>query len=571
MSETENEKKIPNHNLPPDTTENHQDITTPKETDPSLQYASGIDVENQNSSPDEKPRGNMSTARWSLVVAAILSSNFLFALDNTVVADVQPVIIKDLGNVDKLTWLSVSFLLGATATNLVWGKIYSQFNSKWFYIGTVALFEIGSAICGAAPSMNVMILGRALCGVSGSGIYVGIMTLLAQTTTLQERPIYIGGTGFTWGLGIVLGPIIGGAFSDSPATWRWAFYINLCVGAVFAPVYLFMIPSIDPRLGVPIKERLRTIDYIGIIITFGAFTSGILAISWGGLTYPWDSGTIIGLFVCSGVLFVILGLQQVFTIGTTKADRLIPIEFFSDRMVMILFAVTAASGAAAFIPIYMVPIFFQFARGDAALDAGVRLLPFIIVMIVFIFSNGALMSRFGWYQPWYIIGGILAVIGGALMYTVDETTSVSRIYGYTVLIGGGVGMFIQASFSVAQAFVSPEKIASAIGFITCAQFAGITIALAIANTVYLNQSETGIEKILPNLTQAEIEIAMEGSGNTFMATLPVADQQAVLAVIDKAIAKTYILEITAGALVVVLGLLMKRRKIFVGAPVAGGM
>lgn len=116
MSEAENERGIP-ENLPPDKTEKRPDANTRKEINSGSHHAE-VDIENQNSSI-EKPRRNMSTARWSLVVAAILSSNFLFALDNTVVADVQPVIIKDLGDVNKLTWLSVSFLLGATATNLV--------------------------------------------------------------------------------------------------------------------------------------------------------------------------------------------------------------------------------------------------------------------------------------------------------------------------------------------------------------------------------------------------------------------------------------------------------------------
>jgi MFS family permease len=110
---------------------------------------------------------------------------------------------------------------------LFWGRVYSHFNAKWLYIFTVVLFEVGSAICGAAPSINIMILGRAIAGLGGSGLYVGCMTLIAMTTTMDERPVYVSGTGFTWGLGIVLGPVVGGAFNESAVGWRWAFYINL--------------------------------------------------------------------------------------------------------------------------------------------------------------------------------------------------------------------------------------------------------------------------------------------------------------------------------------------------------
>lgn len=110
----------------------------------------------------------------------------------------RPVIVREFSAVDKLTWLSVSFLIGAAATNLVWGKIFGQFNAKWTYIICVTMFELGSAVCGAAPNMNALIVGRAICGVGGSGMYVGVMTLLAATTTIHERPMYVGGTGLTW-------------------------------------------------------------------------------------------------------------------------------------------------------------------------------------------------------------------------------------------------------------------------------------------------------------------------------------------------------------------------------------
>ena len=218
-------------------------------------------------------------------------------LDNTVVADVHPVIVTHFNSVGKLTWLSVAFLIGAASTNLIWGKIYGQFNAKWTYILCVTLFEVGSAICGAAPSINGLIVGRAICGVGGSGMYVGVMALLAATTTMHERPIYVGGTGLTWGLGTVLGPVIGGAFTDSSAGWRWAFYINLCIGAVCAPVYLCMLPNKDPRLGASLTDRAHEIDHVRAVLTLGAFVSGTMAISFGGITYPWGSGKIIDLFV----------------------------------------------------------------------------------------------------------------------------------------------------------------------------------------------------------------------------------------------------------------------------------
>jgi Major Facilitator Superfamily len=157
--------------------------------------------EKQLSPPEDVSPRDVHGWKWALVVTSILSSIFLFALDNTVVADIQPAIVETFGDVAKLPWLSVGFLLGAASTNLIWGKIYSQFNAKWAYVGCVLFFEVGSAICGGANNMTTLIIGRVLCGVSGSGMYVGVMTLLSVTTAIHERPMYVGSTGLMWGIG----------------------------------------------------------------------------------------------------------------------------------------------------------------------------------------------------------------------------------------------------------------------------------------------------------------------------------------------------------------------------------
>ena len=166
----------------------------------------GADAEkaSQQAQEQQSPR-DVHGIKWVLAVSSVLASTFLFALDNTIVADIQPAIIERFGEVNKLPWLAVAFLVAAAGTNLVWGKIYGQFDAKFLYLFSVFLFEAGSAICGAANTMNVLIFGRALCGLGGVAMYAGVMTLLSVTTTEHERPMYIGLTGVTWGLGTVLG------------------------------------------------------------------------------------------------------------------------------------------------------------------------------------------------------------------------------------------------------------------------------------------------------------------------------------------------------------------------------
>ncbi|KAL8974582.1 MAG: hypothetical protein Q9197_001174 [Variospora fuerteventurae] len=506
---------------------------------------------------EQKPARDIHGIAWTLVVLSILSSTFLFALDNTIVADIQPAIVERFESIEKLPWLSIAFLVASAATNLVWGKIYAQFDAKYLYLIAVFFFEVGSAICGAAPTMDALIIGRAICGFGGSGMYLGVMTLLSVNTTEHERPTYIGFTGLTWGGGTVLGPIIGGAFTDSSATWRWAFYINLVVAAICAPVYFFYLPRFDPRPGVPLKQRLLQLDYLGTILIIGAFVSGVMAINFGGSVYEWNSGRIIGLFVTSGVLFILFGVQQGLTILTTIEQRIFPVEFLKSKIMLVLFGEAACGITASFLPIYFIPLFFQFVRNDSALDAGVRLLPFVVFLVVVCVANGAIMSITGYYFPWYIAGGVFTLIGGALMYTVNNESSTARVYGYTILLAVGGGAFIQASFSVAQSNVKPDMLPLAIGFITAAQIGGVTIALAIANSVFLNKSASGIQAVLPGIPEEQVQAAISGAGSDFLNALDDSTQARVLEAIVDAIKNVYILVMVAGALALLLAFLMK--------------
>lgn len=545
----------------------HSPLDSPSSNDNAgeKQDTSAEGVGEPDTSDKNSPR-EIHGLKWAFSCAALLSSIFLYAFDCTVVADIQSSIIAEWGAIDKLPWLSNGLVMPATAFVMPWGRLYGQFNAKVLYLTCVLLFEVGSALCGAAPNVDALIVGRAIAGVGGAGIYMGVMTLIAATTTMRERPFYVGLTGLTWGIGIVLGPVIGGAFSISPVGWRWAFYINLLVAVPAVPAYLFLLPNhIDPRPEIAsIRARFAEIDYVGNFLLIGGLVSFILAINWGGVVYPWNSGQVIGCFCASGVLFILLAVQQVRTVATTPSRRIIPVQILSDPTVLILVACCASAGAAAFVPIYFIPTFFQFTRGDSALDAGVRLLPFIVVMVAFIIINGSLMGRLGYYTPWFTVGGLLAVAGAALMYTVRAGTSLARIYGYTVVLGSGVGMWLQASLSVAQAIVAPEDVPAAVGLVMLGQFLGICISLAIANTIFLNDARRAIQGILPDVPSETIGSAIQGSTSGFLDTLRPDVKVQVLDAIIVAMDKVYILVIVAGSVTAVLSLFMKRVKLFGG-------
>lgn len=231
--------------------------------------------------------------------------------------------------------------------------MYGHFNAKWVFVFCVIVFETGSAICGAAPSESALIAGRAICGVGGAGMYTGVLTLLSLSTSEKQRALYMGIPGITWGVGTVLGPVIGGAFALD-VTWRWGFYINLCVGAACAPVYLFLVPSIDTQPGDSIRDRLKNVDLLGMILLAGASTALIMGISFGGMVYPWGSARTIALFVVAFVCFVGFVVQQGW--GLCTNSPVFPVSMVKNVSVLAIFFNETCSATACFLPIYFIPL-----------------------------------------------------------------------------------------------------------------------------------------------------------------------------------------------------------------------
>ena len=291
-----------------------------------------------------------------------------------------------------------------------------------------------------------------------------------------------------------------------------------------------------------------------------------MAVSFGGVLYAWNSATIIALFVLSGVLFILLALQQTFTILTTLSRRVFPVHYVTNKEMAILFAQIAAASTNSFIAIYFIPIYFQFVQTDQALRSGVRLLPYIIPLVFATMLNGAFMEKLKYYLPWFLVGGLLIIVSNAMLFHVTLTTSTAYIYVALVFGGLGTGAFVNAPFAIAQWIVPPEEIALAVGFITCAQVAGVTISLAVANAVFLNLAENSITDLLPGVAKADVQAAITGVGGAFLRTLDPEMQRGVLGAIVVAIQRVYVLGITAGVVAVVLALGMSRAPITLGGP-----
>ncbi|EED19841.1 efflux pump antibiotic resistance protein, putative [Talaromyces stipitatus ATCC 10500] len=522
--------------------------------------------------------------KWVLVCASLYIGALIYGLDTTIAADIQAAIVERFNNVERLTWVGTAFPLGSVCAILPVSAFYHNFDLKPLFVGSILLFEIGSALCGAAPNMDALIVGRVIAGLGGSGIFLGTLNFFSLLTSDKERGRYISGIGVVWGTGAVLGPVVGGAFSTSSATWRWAFYINLVIAAVCAPAYIFYLPSVKPP-GAPdtsVFARLRNLDWIGFIGGTGAMLSFVMALTFAGSIWAWNDGRTITTFVVAGVLLILVLLQQYFVLFTNRPARMFPPRhILKDSTLILLNIVTAAGATNIYVPVYYIPVYCSFVHGDSALMAAVRLLPYICFLASMNMLSGAFLPRISYYWALYLFGGILMTIGGATLYTVDIDTRMANVYGYSVLLGAGTGLIFQAGYTVGGVKTmmrtgSGLDVQRVISMLNLSQLGFQMGSLLIGGQIFQSLAMKNLTRVLHGLdfSQEDIRSAVAGTQSTLFASLtPSMKSQAISAIID-AISKVYTISIAAGGITVICALLMKKERLFkTAAPdmvVAGG-
>ncbi|KAJ2983422.1 hypothetical protein NQ176_g715 [Zarea fungicola] len=521
-------------------------------------------VAGEQDNQTQSPR-SIQGLKWFLVCMSVYISTFLYGLDTTIAADVQGSLIKSFGNIDQLAWVGAGFPMGSVAIILFVGKLYTIFDLKFVFIGSILLFEIGSAVCGAAPTISALCVGRVIAGCGGSGILTGAINYISHLTTEKERGVYIALVGFHWGMGAVLGPVIGGAFAVSHATWRWAFYINLVIGAAAAPVYIIHLPSIYPH-GKPVAALdIAQFDPLGTILSAAMWVAFTLAFIMAGGQWSWSDGRTIATLVVFVVLLALYALQQYLTVFTTKAHRSFPGHLLRSRTQILLYVATSCSITVLFVVVYYIPIYFQFVHGDSSIMAAVRLLPYVVITVTFNLVAGHLLAMVKYYMPIFLTSGLFITLGGALLKVyLKSSTSEASIYGFTVLAAVGTGLSLQLGYSVATLVLPPHDIGNAISMQNVSQIGSSVIALVIASQAFQSTAFRNLRAVLAGsgLSDKDIQSMIAGTQSDMFGRLDdELKQQAIAAIVD-AMQKPFILVIVAGAVLVVASAAMKRQKLF---------
>ncbi|MER7520754.1 MFS transporter [Streptomyces sp. NPDC126499] len=409
-----------------------------------------------------------------VAIGALLLGMLLAALDQTIVSTALPTIVSELGGMEHLSWVVTAYMLASTAATPLWGKLGDQYGRKKLFQGAIVLFLIGSALCGIAQNMPQLIAFRALQGLGGGGLMVLSMAIVGDLVSPRERGRYQGLFGAVFGATSVLGPLLGGLFTEH-LSWRWVFYINLPIGVVA----LFVIAAV---LHIPVRGTRHRIDYLGTFLIASVATCLVLVASLGGTTWAWGSAQIIGLAVLGAVLLVWFVYVE-----RRAAEPVLPLKLFRIRTFTLVSVISFVVGFAMFGAMTYLPTFLQVVQGVSPTMSGVHMLPMVLGMLITSTGSGQIVSRTGRWKVFPIAGTAITALGLLLLNELTETTSTWTMSVFFFVFGAGLGLVMQVLVLVVQNAVSYEDLGVATSGATFFRSIGASFGVAIFGTVFTNR------------------------------------------------------------------------------------
>ncbi|MFI5792200.1 DHA2 family efflux MFS transporter permease subunit [Streptomyces sp. NPDC051677] len=420
------------------------------------------------------PRQEHVSGNVLVSIGALLLGMLLAALDQTIVSTALPTIVSDLGGMEHLSWVVTAYMLASTAATPLWGKLGDQYGRKRLFQIAIVLFLIGSALCGMAQNMPQLIAFRAVQGLGGGGLMVLSMALVGDLVPPRDRGRYQGLFGAVFGATSVLGPLLGGLFTEH-LSWRWVFYVNLPVGVVALAV-------IATVLHIPRKATKHVIDYLGTLLIASVATCLVLVASLGGTTWDWGSPQIVAL----AVLGVLLAVAFV-SVERRAPEPVLPLKLFRIRTFTLSAVISFIVGFAMFGAMTYLPTFLQVVQGVSPTMSGVHMLPMVAGMLLSSTGSGQLVSRTGRWKVFPVTGTAVTALGLLLLHQLDEHSSTGEMSAYFFVFGLGLGLVMQVLVLIVQNAVAYEDLGVATSGATFFRSIGASFGVAIFGTVFASR------------------------------------------------------------------------------------
>ena len=418
------------------------------------------------------PRALVGRARL-VAFSTIALGMLLAALDGTIVATALPTIVGDLGGGSHMSWVVTAYLLAQTAVTAVAGKLGDQFGRKRVFQISVVVFIVGSALCGLAQGMTWLIASRSIQGLGAGGLTVTATALIADIIPLRERGKFQGALGAVFGVATVVGPFLGGLFTDH-LSWRWCFYVNV-------PLAILVIIAASRSIPQVPGGAHHRIDFRGMVTVSAGAAALVLATSWGGTTYPWASWQVIGL-MAAGV--AILGVFVV--VEQHAAEPILPMRLFRSRVFTDCCALSFVVGFTMMGSMTFLPTFFQYVEGDSATASGLRMLPLVVGLMLTSVFSGSVVGRTGRYKIFPVVGSLVMTLGLLLLSRMDPDTGGWAAALFLFVLGAGIGLTMQVLTIVVQGSVPYADLGVATSGVTFFRTMGSAFGSAVFGTLYAN-------------------------------------------------------------------------------------